>query len=237
MTLIQIIQQCETIDIKDIQMLAHGLEKQQRKHGKLLPNTIRCIVCGPSNCGKTNVVFNLLFDRNGLSFSNVHVFSKSLYQPKYMMLQKIMSTIPEIGYFTYRKNEEVIPPENTEPYSIMIFDDVSCERQNNIRNYFTMGRHNNIDTFYLCQTYSRVPKQLVRDNANMIVLFKQDELNMRHIYNDHVNTDMTFDAFRKVCAKAWNESKYGFLVVNKDSDIHNGRYRIGFDRFLLVDTK
>lgn len=29
----------------------------------------------------------------------------------------------------------------------MIFDDEACE--NSIRNDFTMGRHNNIDTFYL----------------------------------------------------------------------------------------
>lgn len=62
----------------------------------------------------------------------------------------------------------------------MIFDDVACEKQNNIRNYFTMGRHNNIYTFYLCQTYSYVQKQLIRDNANLIILFKQDERNLRH---------------------------------------------------------
>lgn len=29
----------------------------ERKHGKLLPNTIRCIICGPSNCGKTKTVY------------------------------------------------------------------------------------------------------------------------------------------------------------------------------------
>jgi len=42
-----------------------------------------------------------------------------------------------------------------------------------------MGRHKNIDSFYLCQTYS--PKHLIRDNANFIIMFKQDDLNMRHI--------------------------------------------------------
>ena len=53
-----------------------------------------------------------------------------------------------------------------------------------------MGRHNNIDSFYLCQTYSHIPKQLLRDNANMIMLFKQDELNLKHVFSDHVTPDM-----------------------------------------------
>ena len=49
---------------------------------------------------------------------------------------------------------------------------VSCERQYNIRKYFTMGRHSHIDTFYLCQTYSQIQTQLICDNANLIVLFR-----------------------------------------------------------------
>lgn len=229
-------QKTDKINIKDFQKTAveavNNQHQSQRKHGNLLPDTVRCIVCGPSNCGKTNIVFNLLFDPNGLGFSNLYVFSKSLYQPKYVMLEKVMFTVPEIGYFAYRENDDVIAPEDAEPHSVMIFDDVSCERQDNIRKYFTMGRHNNIDSFYICQTYSRVPKQLVRDNANLIVLFKQDERNMRHVFNDHVNTDMSFDTFKNVCTEAWRESKYGFLVVNKDSDINDGRYRVGFDGFI-----
>lgn len=233
---VQVVRQKDKLKINDFQQIVErcdvGERAGKRRHGPLLPRTIRCLVCGPSNCGKTNVVFNLLFDPNGLRFSNVYVFSKSLYQPKYVMLEKVMAEVPEIGYFPFRENEEVIAPENAEPYSVMIFDDVSCERQNNIRKYFAMGRHNEIDSFLVGQTYSSFPKQLVRDNANLLVLFKQDERNMRHAYNDHVNTDMTFDAFKMVCAKAWKGDKYGFLVVDKDSDVNGGRYRIGFDKFI-----
>jgi len=41
-----------------------------------------------------------------------------------------------------------------------------------------MGRHKNMDSFYRCQTYTHIPKHLIRDNANMIIMFKQDDLNM-----------------------------------------------------------
>lgn len=205
---------------------------ENKKHGDLLPDNIRCIISGPSSSGKTNLMFNLLFDINGLYFENVYVFSKSLYQPKYVFLEKVLSEIPLIGYYTFTENEQVIHPNDVKQNSVMIFDDIACERQNNITNYFTMGRHNNIDVFYLCQTYSKVPKQLVRDNTNVIIVFSQDELNLKHIYSDHVNTDMDFDKFKEICCKAWNSSKKGFLVINKEDDLNCGRYRIGFDIYI-----
>jgi len=113
----------------------------------------------------------------------------------------------------------------------MIFDDISCEKHNNIKDYFAMGRHNNIDSFYLGQTYSAIPKQLLRDNTNLLILFKQDDLNLRHVYNDHVTTDMPFDRFKQMCAQAWKDN-HGFLVIDKTRDPNKGRCRIGFDTFI-----
>ena len=199
------------------------------KHGALLPNSIRAIIVGPSQSGKTNVLFNLIFDSNGLVFENVYVFSKSLYQPKYKFLAKVLPK--EVKYFPYRDNANVKHPSEAKPNSLMIFDDVSTENQKNIRNYFAMGRHNNIDSFYLGQTYSKIPKQLIRDNCNLLVLFKQDDMNLRHIYNDHINTDMRFDVFKKICATAWKD-KHGFVVISKDCDLDKGRYRLGFDQYV-----
>lgn len=211
-------------------------ENDVNRHGSLLPNSIRCVMAGVSNSGKTNVMFNLLFNLNGLRFANLFVFSKSLFQPKYRMLESVMKSLVNegIGYQAYSENDEIPSPEELgTTNSIIVFDDVSCERQNNIRKYFSMGRHSDVDAFYLCQTYSQVPKQLVRDNANLLVLFRQDELNLRHVYNDHVNTDMKYETFKDLCSQAWSD-RYGFLVVDKDSSMNSGRYRIGFDRFLIL---
>lgn len=204
----------------------------KKRHGNLLPNSIRCIVCGPSNCGKTNLLLNLLFSPEGVFFENVYVFSKSLYQDKYKFLACVLSNIKGIEYFSYTENENVPHPNEIKPNSVMVFDDVACEKQTHIKTYFSMGRHNNIDTFYLCQTYSYIPKQLVRDNANLIVLFKQDFKNLRHIYNDHVNTDMTFNTFQNMCLHVWGKGKNKFIVIDKDNDVNKGRYRSGFDTFI-----
>ena len=55
-------------------------ENNLRKHGNMLPNSIRGIICGPSNCGKTNVLISLLESPHGVRFENVYVYSKSLQQ-------------------------------------------------------------------------------------------------------------------------------------------------------------
>lgn len=204
----------------------------KKRHGKLLPDTIRCIICGPSNCGKTNLLFNLLFSPEGLKFENIYIFSKSLYQEKYKFLSCVLESLPGIGYFTFSDNNEVPPPSEVKPNSIMVFDDVACEKQVNIKNYFSMGRHNNVDTFYICQTYSYAPKQLVRDNANMLVIFKQDFKNLTHIYNDHVNTDMKFEKFKEMCSRVWKGGKNKFVIIDKDRDMNQGRFRSSFDTFI-----
>lgn len=205
------------------------------RHGLLLPNNIRCLVCGPSGCGKTNLLLTLLLESKGLVFENVYLYSKSLNQPKYIFLNNVFSHIPEINFYTFTDKNEVASPEDVQNNSVIIFDDVSMEDQEPIRLHFSMGRHKGLDCFYLCQTYSKIPKQLVRDNANFIVLFKQDETNLRHAYDDHVNTDMSWDTFLKLCRECWKD-KYGFIVINKEEvAINKGRYRKGFDNFIILD--
>lgn len=204
----------------------------QQRHGILLPNTIRALICGPSNCGKTNLMFSLLTESNGLRFENVYIFSKSLQQPKYVLLSKILHKIPEIGYYTFDNSEDVKSPNEAKPNSIMVFDDVACDSQDNMRAYFSMGRHNLIDSFYLTQTYTKVPKHLLRDNANLIILFKQDELNLKHAYDEHVSGDMSLAKFKEMCLQCWNRADYSFVVINKDAELNKGRYRCGLDTFI-----
>lgn len=74
---------------------------------------------------------------------------------------------------------------------------------------------------------------MIRDNSNVIIMFKQDEMNMKHIYNDHVGTDMSFENFYKMCRECWT-NKYGFLMINKDDELNNGRYRKQFDSFISI---
>lgn len=227
----RLIKQDKNIKVRNIDF-STGTYARTR-HSSLLPNSIRALIVGPSNCGKTNVMIGLIESPNGLKFENLYIYSKSLFQPKYEYLKKLIKPIKGMGYFTFSDNDSVIAPEKIKNNSIMIFDDVACEKQNNIRDYFCMGRHKNVDSFYLCQTYTRIPKHLIRDNANIIIVFKQDEMNMKHVYSDHVGTDMSFETFHEICRECWSD-KYGFLMINKDDELNEGRYRKQFNTFITI---
>lgn len=122
-----------------------------------------------------------------------------------------MKNIAGAKFSVFNDNKEIIHPNNALANSLMIFDDVACENQVNIRNYFAMGRHKHIDCFYLSQTYSKIPKQLIRDNVNLIIIFRQDEKNLKHIYNEHVNTDMEWLKFKKLCSMIWQD-RFDFFI-------------------------
>lgn len=235
---IKIITQGITLPITDIKIQDQGCggkhQLEYHKHSALLPNSVRCIICGPSNCGKTNVIMNLLESPNGLRFENVYVYAKSLFQPKYRRLNTILSSIKGIGIYMFSSNDDIVPLKDVKPNSIFIFDDVVFDKQNNIREYFCMSRHKNVDCFYLSQSYTHIPKHLIRENTNLVVLFKQDDMNLRHIYNDFsVSVDMTFDEFKTICERCWNK-KYGFLVIDIECPSENGKYRMQFDKFISI---
>ena len=173
--------QPEQLPVKNFDDLVKD-DLKVKRHGNLLPSSIRALVCGPSNCGKTNSVLALLTHPNGIRFENVYVFSKSLNQSKYTFLERLLSSVKGIGYFKFNEHEQVISPDEVKPNSVFLFDDlVGIKNLNHIRSYFCMGRHKLVDCFYLCQTYACIPKHLIRDNTNFLILFKQDEMNMKHV--------------------------------------------------------
>jgi len=64
---------------------------------------------------------------------------------------------------------------------------------------------------------------------------------LKHVYNDHVDTDMSYENFSELYRNYWQQ-KYGFLVwIDKDS-VLNERYRKGFNEFavswsgIVIDT-
>lgn len=219
-----------------IQVLDFDSDIRIGRHGVLFPSNVRALILGSSNAGKTNVLLNLLIHENGLRFENLYIYSKSLQQPKYQYLLKVLANIPDIGVYTFEDGERVVEPSEAKNNSIFVFDDVINEKQGKITAYFSMGRHRNIDAIYLAQSYAKVPKHLIRDNANMIVLFRQDHLNLKHIYDDYVNSDMSYNEFKDLCKRVWESTHTTrpFLVITPEFPLHEGRYRNGFDTFIRV---
>ena len=73
----------------------------------------------------------------------------------------------------YEDCAELTDPKmlNVHDKNILILDDCLLEKQSKAEAYYTRGRHNNCDTFYISQSYFKLPRKTIRENANFIIRF------------------------------------------------------------------
>ena len=95
----------------------------------------------------------------------------------------------------------------------------------NIDLFFTRGRHNNIDIYYIAQSYFRLPKNTIRNNSNIIFLFKQTLRDIILLFHDIAGLDMNSDEWKQLCHKAW-ENDFDYLQIDRFAKIGSGRYTI-----------
>ena len=63
-------------------------KEKTRHNSPLLPDSIRGLIVGSSNCGKTTLILNLLLNPDWLDYNHLFVFGKSLHQKEYQVLRK-----------------------------------------------------------------------------------------------------------------------------------------------------
>ena len=135
----------------------------------------------------------------------------------------------------FSDDPKAIPdPESFDPdsKSLLILDDCMLESQRNIQKFYCRGRHNGVCVFYLTQSYFRLDRQTVRENANLFFFFKQDGKNLNHIYQDHVSGDgIEFTDFRDFCTEVWNSGKHCYVVIDKTRPTDCGKFRRNLDEF------
>ncbi len=243
---------------------AWNCDESKRKNSPLLPNSIRGLIIGKSNCGKTTLLLNLLLQPEWLDYNHLYVFGRSLHQMEYRILRRALEmklSKEQIGNIFKKKSEikqfgdplELIdtyiqaggvakgnikasfyedskqipdPSElNVREKNLLILDDCLLEKQNKAEAYYTRGRHNNCDTFYISQNYFRLPRQTIRENSNFIILFPQDQKNISHIFADHCSSDMDAKEFKSFCHRVWNEEGYNFVTIDLSSTKSTGKYR------------
>ena len=72
----------------DVKNLAWNEYLSKRCNHPLLPEGIRGLIIGKSECGKTTLVINLLLHPGWLDYNNINIFGKRLFQPEYHILKK-----------------------------------------------------------------------------------------------------------------------------------------------------
>ena len=98
----------------------------------------------------------------------------------------------------------------SDPILQTVFDDMLDTSQKLIDPFFTRRRHNDLDVYYLSQSYFDLPKRTIRNNSNIIIVFQQTLKDVEHIYRDIAGFDMSYDEFKSLCKEAWRD-KYNYL--------------------------
>ena len=84
--------------------------------------------------------------------------------------------------------------------------------------YYTRGSHNNCNSIYLSQSWFDLPKKTIRNNTNVIILFKLNKRDKDLIYSDLFSNTLEKDEFNFTVKYQWEE-KYKYLAFNKDEDL------------------
>ena len=114
--------------------------------------------------------------------------------------------------------------------NLLVLDDIMLSPQNSIEQYFSRGRHSNVDVIYITQSYFRLPRQTIRENANLFVLFPQDGKNLSHIYQDLCSgDDVSFEMFSLMCNDWWRTGKHNFITIDLSKPVNDGKYRKNFN--------
>ena len=71
------------------------------------------------------------------------------------------------------QTSDEIQPLHEYENSVVVFDDMLLSKQeSNIDLFFTRGRHNIIDIYYISQSYFHLPRNTIRNNSKIIFLNK-----------------------------------------------------------------
>ena len=165
-----------------------------------------CVIIGPRNVGKTYYMLKKL-EKIG-DKRPIHIITRSPNQ-----------------YPNYKTSNE-IKPINEYKGSVVIFDDIlGAKNSSQIDEFFTRGRHEDLDVYYISQSYFALPRQSIRNNSDRLILFKQTLRDVQSMYYDIGAYDMSCNDFKQMCYKAWSE-RFNYLCIDMTKNKNEGKYRV-----------
>ena len=173
----------------------------------LVPENLRCIIAGPSECGETVLLKNIFIP--GTQFAGSYTIGPTGNQYNDLEYKDIV----------FIKDIKELPHPDNLPKDIkklMIFDDVIA-KEPIINEYFCRARHENCDMIYLKQKIFSADRQNVRENCNLYFFFEQTGKVITAIYYDHFSgSQLSYNDFSNICEKV-GSSPYNYIVIDESN--------------------
>ena len=112
------------------------------------------VVIGPRNVGKTCYMLKVL-EKIGKK-RPIHIITRSPNQ-----------------YPNYKISTEIKPINNYKGSHVFFDDMLGARNSSQIDEFLTRGRHEDLDVYYISQSYFALPRQSIRNNSDRLILFKQ----------------------------------------------------------------
>ena len=162
--------------------------------------TERTLIIGRSGCGKTFLMLSLLKDKNP---DDVYIICK---------------TDNQYPSSFHNQSREILPLEDYGNKTIVFDYMLGSKEAKDIDAFFTRGRHQNLDIYYISQSWYELPKNTIRNNCSRIMLFPQTLKDITMIYNDISGLNMNFSEWRDFCRDTW-KTRYNYIQIDKDKDL------------------
>ena len=174
---------------------------KKRSLNNFLNEEFRMLICGQSNCGKTNLLMHIL-RRPLVVYDKIIFHTPNRHQDKIKDLESLMDDISKkVGY-------NVMEIKTAD--EIVVFDDLinCCDKiQSKIANHFTDGRHHNVSPIYLSQSYYDVPSK-IRSNSSHMLLYPPTTKNYSNMIGKENRIDPNlFDKLKP---------QFEFLFIDKE---------------------
>ena len=174
-------------------------------------NNNRTLLVGPSFSGKTYLMLKFLSRIPDRDFCIITKSPTEQYTKSKIKIKEISD-----------ENKPLKEYEN----GIVGFDDIlGSSNSRFIDRFFIRGRHNNLDIYYLSQSFFDLPKRTIRNISTKIILFNQTLKDIEHTARDVAGYDMKYDEFKELCRKSWEED-YNYLYIDRSRQRDQGKYCI-----------